>query len=83
MITRRDSLTQALGEVEARALTGASTIIVSRRWWDTLSPNEQDIYHSRAARADVELRVDEAISSHFVEIRGGDQGPPLSTEHPM
>jgi hypothetical protein len=83
MIARRDSLTQALSEVEARALAGASTIIVSRRWWDTLSPNEQGGYRSRAAEADVELRVDEAISSHFVEIRGGEEGPPLSTEHPM
>jgi hypothetical protein len=83
MIARRDSLTQALSEVETRALTGAATIIVSRRWWDTLSPNEQGGYRSRAARAGVELRVDEAISSHFVEIRGGEEGPPLSTESPM
>jgi hypothetical protein len=83
MIVRRDTLAQALGEVEARALTDASTIIVSRWWWDTLSPNEQGGYRSRAAKADVELRVDEAISSHFVEIRGGEEGPPLSTESPM
>jgi hypothetical protein len=83
MIARRDTLTQALGEVEARALPGASTIIVSRRWWDGLSPTEQGGYRGRAARAAVELRVDEAISSHFVEIRGGEEGPPLSTESPM
>lgn len=83
MIARRDSLTQALSEVEMCALTGASTIIVSRTWWDSLSPNEQGGYRSRAARAEVELRVDQAISSHFVEIRGGEEGPPLSTESPM
>jgi hypothetical protein len=83
MIVRRDTLEQALGEVEARALSGASSIIVNRRWWESLSPHEQDGYRSRAARAGVELRVDEAISSHFVEIRGGEEGPPLSTERPM
>jgi hypothetical protein len=83
MIARRDSLTQALGEVEARSLIDASTIVVSRRWWDSLSPHEKDEYRSRATRAGVELRVDEAISNHFVEIRGGEEGPPLSTEHPM
>jgi hypothetical protein len=83
MIVRRDSLGQALGEVEARTLTGVSAIVVSRGWWDSLSPHEQDGYRSRAERADVELRVDAAISSHFVEIRGGEEGPPLSTESPM
>jgi hypothetical protein len=82
MIVRRDSLTQALGEVETRTLAGVSTIVVSRRWWDGLSPNEQGEYRSRAARASVELRVDEAISRHFVEIRGGEEDP-LSTESPM
>lgn len=83
MIALRDTLEQALGEVESRALTGVSTIVVSRPWWDGLSTNEQNGYRSRAERADVQLRVDEAISSHFVEIRGGDEGPPLMTESPM
>jgi hypothetical protein len=83
MIARRDSLAQALGELEARALTGASTIVVSRLWWDKLSSSEQSAYRGRAARVGIELRVDEAISRHFVEIRGEDEGPPLSTEHPM
>ncbi len=84
MIVRRDTLAQALGEIEAGALTGASTIIMSRAWWASLSPSEQDGYRSRAARVALDLRVDEAISSHFVEIRGGEQeGPPLSTESPM
>ena len=81
MIQRRDSLAVALREVEARELD-ASTIVVSRRWWDTLSAVEQSSYQARAARAEIELRVDEDISRHFVEIRGRDEGP-LSTEHPM
>jgi hypothetical protein len=83
MIVRRDSLTQALSQLEAEKLAGVSIIVVSRAWWDGLSANEQSVYRSRAARAGVELRVDEAISSHFVEVRGGDEGPPLSTESPM
>jgi hypothetical protein len=83
MILRRDTLEQALGEVESRALAGVSTIVVSRPWWDGLSIKEQSGYRSRAGRAEVELRVDEAISSHFVELRGGDEGPPLQTESPM
>ena len=83
MIVRRDSLPDALGDVEAKTLSGAAIIVVSRPWWDGLSAREQGVYRSRAARAGVELRVDEAISSHFVEVRGGDEGPPLSTESPM
>jgi hypothetical protein len=83
MIVRRDSLTQALSQVEAEQLTGVSVIVVSRPWWDSLSANEQSVYRSRAERVGIELRVDQAISSHFVEVRGGDEGPPLSTESPM
>ena len=83
MIARRDTLEQALGEVESRALSGVSTVVVSRPWWDALSTNEQSGYRRRAERAGVELRVDARISSHFVEVRGGDEGPPLLTESPM
>lgn len=82
MITRRDTLEQALRELETRVLSGASTVVVSRGWWDTLSAHEQDAYRARAERAGVALRADDTISSHFVEVRGGEQGPPLSTEHP-
>jgi hypothetical protein len=83
MIARRDTLEQALGDVETQALSGASTVVVSRDWWDSLSAHEQDAYRGRAERAGVELRADDAISSHFVEVRsGGEQSPPLSTEHP-
>jgi hypothetical protein len=83
MIARRDTLEQALGDVETHALSGASTVVVSRAWWDSLSTHEQDAYRGRAERAAVELRADDAISSHFVEVRsGGEQSPPLSTEHP-
>lgn len=83
MIARRDTLDQALRDIEARALPEPAVVVVNRRWWDRLSSNEQSAYRARAGRAGVELRVDEAISSHFVEIRGGEEGPPLSTERPM
>ncbi len=83
MIVRRDSLELALGEVETRGLGGTATIVVSRTWWGGLSVGEQESYRRRAEHAAVELRIDEAISSHFVELRGGEDGPPLSTEHPM
>jgi hypothetical protein len=80
MIIRRTSLSQALEELEAGTLSGISTLIVSRRWWDTLSLAEHSTFRTRAGRAGVELRVDSAMSGHFVEARGGDSGPPLSTE---
>jgi hypothetical protein len=83
MITRRDTLEQALDEVESHALREAATIVVSRHWWDGLSIHEREAYRSRAERAAIELLADDAISSHFVEIRGGDEGPPLSSERHM
>jgi hypothetical protein len=82
MITRRDTLSQALEELETQALTDVSTIVVNRQWWEALSPREQDAYHGRAERVRVELRADDAISSHYVELRGGDPGSSLETEHP-
>jgi hypothetical protein len=83
VIIRRDTLEQALGEVESGTLSGASSIVVSRNWWEHLSTGEQDAYRRRAARATIELRADETMSSHFVEVRSGDESPPLSTERPM
>ena len=82
MIARRDTLSQALEDVEAGALVGASTI-VSRSSWDALSAKERDAYRARAEQIGIELSADEAISCHFVEVRGGADAPPLSTEHPM
>ena len=82
MIALRDSLTAALEDIEAGALTGASTVIVSRSWWGRIPAREQDVYRERAAQAGVQLRADDAMTGHFVEVRGDDVGPPLSTEHP-
>ena len=80
MIIRRTSLPQALKELESGTLAGVSTLIVSRRWWDTLSLGERSTFRNRAGEAGVELRADSAMSGHYVEARGGESGPPLSTE---
>jgi hypothetical protein len=81
MITQRESLTQALAELEAGTLAGVSTLVVSRRWWDRLSVPERNAFRVRADRIGIELRADTAMSPHFVELRGDDSGPPLSTEN--
>ena len=83
MIARRDSLGQALGEVEAETLTGASTIVVNLDWWTNLSTAEQEAYRRRADRARIQLLADGRLSSHYVEVRDADEGPPLSTERRM
>jgi len=82
MIARRDTLAQALTDIEAGGLGAVSTVIVSRGWWDSVSAREQDRYRERAERAGVQLHADDAMSAHFVEVRGGDSEPSLSTEHP-
>ena len=83
MIVRRDDLEQALSDVEANALAGASTIVVNLDWWNGLSVAERESYQDRAERADVELLADDTISRHYVEVRGGESGPRLSSERPM
>lgn len=80
LITRRDTLEEALAAIEADRLTGASTVVVNLQWWTALSIAEQEDYRLRADRARIELVADDALSSHYVEVRGTDDGPPLSTE---
>jgi hypothetical protein len=83
MIIRRTSLSQAFEELESGTLAGVSILVVSRRWWDGLSQQERNTFQTRAGGAGVELRADSAMSGHFVEARGGESGPPLSTERQM
>lgn len=83
MITRRDNLESALGEVEAKRLVGTTTIVVNLEWWSGLSAAQQEAYKLRADRARIGLVADAGISSHYVEIRGVDEGPPLSSERPV
>ena len=83
MITRRKSLSEALDELEGGTLAGVSTLVVSRHWWDSLAVQDRNAFRVRAGRAGIELRCDTAMSEHFVELRDGDGGPPLSTERRM
>jgi hypothetical protein len=84
MLIRRETLAQALDELETHTLPSVTTIVVSRSWWEALGAKEQDAYRRRSAAAGVALRADDAMSSHFVELRDDDDEttPPLSTEHP-
>ena len=66
-----------------RAISGATTIVLNRQWWTELSGTEQEAYRIRAERAGVELRADVSLSSHYVEVRGHEDGPSLSTEQPL
>jgi hypothetical protein len=83
LITRLNDLEEALGEIEADRLSGATTIVVNLQWWTSLSVAEQEAYRLRADRAHIELVADDSLSSHYVEVRGVDEGPPLSTERPV
>jgi len=83
LITRRDNLESALGEIEAKQLVGATTIVVNLEWWSGLSAAQQEAYKLRADRARIGLVADAGISSHYVEIRGMDEGPPLTSERPV
>ena len=83
MITRRDNLESALGEIEAKQLAGATTIVVNLEWWSGLSAAQQEAYKLRADRARIGLVADAGISSHYVEIRGVDEGPAMSSERPV
>ena len=83
MITRRNNLEDALGEIEADRLSGATTIVVNLQWWTGLSVGEQEAYRLRADRARIGLIADDSLSSHYVEVRGADEGPPMSTERPV
>jgi len=83
LITRRDNLEAALGEIEAERLVGASTIVVNLEWWSALPAAQQEAYKLRADRARIGLVADAGLSSHYVEIRGRDEGPPMNTERPV
>lgn len=80
---RRNSLDEALGEIEAGGLGDTSTIVFSRSWWDTLSPDGRQKYRTRARKAGINLRSDSMLANHFVEVRGTSRNAVgLSTERP-
>jgi len=82
-MVRRDSLDAALGEIEHGTLTGTSSIVFGRAWWDMLEPEQRATFRRRARSARVSLRSDSMLGTHFVEVRGPSRDEPgLSTERP-
>lgn len=82
-IVRRDSLDAALAEVEAGQLTGTSSIVFGRLWWQELPKAQQSAFRRRARQARISLRSDSLMKHHFVEIRGRQrEDVGLSSERP-
>jgi hypothetical protein len=83
LITRCYNLETALTEIETEQLVGASNIVVNLEWWTGLSVAQQDAYRVRAEGAGVTLLADDALSRHYVEVRGPDDSPSMSSERPV
>ncbi|HEU4566073.1 MAG TPA: hypothetical protein VFS05_15540 [Gemmatimonadaceae bacterium] len=79
MIKRHSSLTEALADVDAGALTGIRRAIVNRQWWDELSPERQTELHRACLERHIVLFADARVSAHFVEL-ADDTEEPLSSE---
>jgi hypothetical protein len=82
VIRRRDSLQEALAEIEQGGLAGVLAVVVSRAWWDSVSSRDQRSYGRRCAERRIELRVDDRMCRHFVEVIDGPGERRLSTERP-
>jgi hypothetical protein len=81
---RRNSLEEALTELERGSLPGTVRISVNRSWWNGLPRRVQTDYQSRCETLRVRLVADEQMSTHFVEVsRESREDPPLSSEHPI
>jgi hypothetical protein len=80
---RRTSLHEALAEIEAGSLLDVTHIVVSLAWWEELASNAQQGFQHRSQALGIELRADDRISSHFVELIDQLSGPPLSSERPI
>lgn len=80
MIKRRTTLEEALGEIESGVLTGVTAIVVNQEWWQHLTSSAQGDFRRRCTRNSVDLRSDDALSRHFVELASDSSEPPLSTE---
>jgi hypothetical protein len=80
MIKRRTTLEEALGEIESGVLTGVTAIVVNQEWWQQLTSTAQGEFRRRCTRSSVDLRADDALSRHFVELASDSREAPLSTE---
>lgn len=72
MIRRRVSLDETLLEIENGSLTGVASIVINTELWRSLSTESQHAYRKRSAARHVELRADDGVPRHFVELLGGD-----------
>ena len=80
MIKRRTTLEEALGEIETGVLSGVRSIVVNADWWQELPQTAQSEFRRRCADSSVDLRADDALSRHFVELASETKEAPLSTE---
>jgi hypothetical protein len=80
MIRRRTTLDEALSEIEAGVLDGVTAIVVNGSWWKELSSPTQGAFRMRCERSGVQLRADDDLSRHFVELASDPSERPLSTE---
>jgi hypothetical protein len=81
MIRRYPALEDALRDIQSGKVTGITAVIVNQEWWQQQDTGVQTEYRRRCARAGVELRADNTLSRHFVELIGDAGEPPLETEH--
>lgn len=83
LIDRRDSLDQALGQVERGAISDVSCIVFGRSWWEGIPREHQRRFRQRARAIHVSLRSDSRMANHFVEVRRRERTDVgLSTERP-
>jgi hypothetical protein len=82
MITRRDSLTNALRDVQQGALDGASAVVVNEDEWNGFSASAQRQHLDHAAKLGLAIRTDRRLGTHFVEVLHGPSDRPLSSESP-
>jgi len=80
MIKRRTTLEEALGEIETGVLMGVRSIVVNADWWQHLPLTSQSAFRRRCADNKVDLRADDELSRHFVELASDTKETPLSTE---
>lgn len=69
-ISRRDTLDQALGDIERDGQNGTLSIVFGAVWWNELTIAQRNAYRQRAIRARVGLRSDRLMNRHFVEVHG-------------
>lgn len=74
-ISRRETLDQALGEIERGDLRDAASIVFCVVWWKELTSAQRNGYRQRARRARVTLRSDRLMNRHFVEVRARSRSP--------